>query len=437
MFGKRLLSIVSALFLGSQLVSIVKAGPCTITYTIGTSPAPDTCEVQDCAKGYYVLTGASEEATTPFTIDGTGSYNRYVKVTGASECAGIAVAANTAGQFGSATTFSVDGTHDLTLNDGKNYLFTDAGQVFTADPASIVVLKSTETSITVDESVDGADYCIDKNGNIYARKDGLCKADIDASAEDCTAYYNCEKGVCTVSNANVKPTKKQEGGNPPCIPAADAKCDKGYYLVKAGGLIKDTATDDAVLWYCPGGDNCIDKSGLIGYFKNAVDTSIFIRCTADGKCVGVKPTGTSCVETAEEDGDVTTDTLYNDGAKLCIYDGGDNSFTLTEGYFFVSIKASLLGLKAADAHFIAVNVDDAGNLTVLKETVRYRYTLEGETKIHLRADAKGEKAEGQICNADVTPYEYILDQWTASETIDSDKADYYVTETYYKAQQQA
>jgi len=437
MFAKKLLSIVSTLFIGSQLISVARADE-----NCAYSGNEIETGVASCAGKVYLLNNAGTTKIESGTADGCTSGSKCILVNCPSatcekseDVSGLITIASKLFLCSSGDCENKDIATTLT----DNFLVNDiAGELLSV--SGQFVAKNEGGSIAVDTTFDGADYCIDKNGNVYDRKDGLCKADIDASAEDCTAYYNCDKGVCTVSNANVKPTKKQEGGeegNPPCIPAADAKCDKGYYLVKAGGLIKDTATDDAVLWYCPGGDNCIDKSGLIGYFKNAVDTSIFIRCTADGKCVGVKPTGTSCVETAKEDGDVTTDTLYNDGAKLCIYDGGDNSFTLTEGYFFVSIKASLLGLKAADAHFIAVNVDDAGNLTVLKETVRYRYTLEGETKIHLRADAKGEKAEGQICNASVTPYEYILDQWTASETIYSGKADYYVTETYYKAQQQA
>ncbi|KAL6632872.1 hypothetical protein U3516DRAFT_655676 [Neocallimastix sp. 'constans'] len=325
---------------------------------------------------------------------------------------------------------SCSSTDPTTLGASVSKLVTDSTKLFTNDNSKKVVATSAENYYILDVSFDGEDYCVDKSGEVFNRKMGLCKA--DTTGEDCDSYYNCSKGVCQLSNTNANPRQSSDE----CIPAADTQCDKGYYLVKGGEIIKDTTTTGATLWFCPGGKDCQDKTGLLGFFNNKGQAEQYIECTVEG-CKGTTVTGTSCDSTAEGQA-VTTGTFYNSGGlKLCIYDSGDESLTVTAGNYFVSIKTSLLGLKALTDHFIAVNVDADGNLTVLKETIRYRYTLFGENKIHLREDAKTETSTNQICDAGVTPFEYILDQWTSSSTIDSDKADYYVTETFYQREREA
>lgn len=38
--------------------------------------------------------------------------------------------------------------------------------------------------------------------------------------------------------------------------------------------------------------------------------------------------------------------------------------------------------------------------------------MNGEVAIHSRSSAKDETGNGEICHTGVTPYEYILDQWS-------------------------
>jgi len=292
------------------------------------------------------------------------------------------------------------------------------GQLYTEDGTNykLCLFDVEEKSITINESKK---YLIEKKASIL----GFLQ-----DAVESTKYVALEVDA----SKNIVPV---------------ASTAAGYYsTVSRNPYEVVTEPETAVTLY-----NCVgDGNGLkcgqvttpmpIGYLKNQAGIGApYIYCPKSGICDAIAVTGTSCVATAINEGDVTTGNLYSySGNKFCVFNSGNQSIDLTtgtgtnEGMYFVSAATSLFQLSTKADGFIIVRLDGQGNLTVVKESttpVRYRYTLGSDTKnkIHPRAQAKEETGTGQICNASGTPKEFTLIQWESSD-IDNDKAyaDYYI-----------
>jgi len=80
MFGKKVLGLISLLFLGSQLSSVRAAETCKITFTAATTgadAAPALCTQSNCAEGYYAVFSAGS-VVEPNTTGGENGYLVYV-----------------------------------------------------------------------------------------------------------------------------------------------------------------------------------------------------------------------------------------------------------------------------------------------------------------------------------------------------------------------
>jgi hypothetical protein len=412
-----LLSIVSFLFICSQFISMAIAGDCTITYTLGDGDTvDDTCAVSDCDNGYYVLTGADENGGTAFTINGSGSYKRYVKVTGSSSCTGIAaVSGGSAGNFKSETVFSLDGTNDLTLGDGKNYLFTDADGVITGNTSKKVVLKSTATSITLNDAINDNDYCVSSTGEVTGRTEGFCNS-------DCT-LYECKAGIC--SNT-LSITCRNDNGT--CNPTNEneTKCGKGYYLVSTNALVNSATT--GTLYECKdalGNCGAVPTSEIpIGYLANAdtdnQPTYPYIQC--DG--TNCSTLNKSSISASDCSGKKVGDLIFNDKQDavtsndeymLCINSSTAVSIVNHDKYF-IGYEASTLNAFTnimIDEYNFIVEMGETDIIVAAKVTpqVKYRYTNANQ-KIY-------DTASDEICLNTNKIVEFTLDSCS------NDKTDYY------------
>jgi len=211
-----------------------------------------------------------------------------------------------------------------------------------------------------------------------------------------------------------------------------ASTETGYYSVGSIANLVVTAAETGVILYSCAADTVGLKCGQvtsdipIGYLVNKGNGSgsaPYIECVKGGTCDAIAVSG-ECSQASH------TGSLHSTN-KLCVYTEADYSITLTganEGKYLVSAGTSLFGLKNKADSYIVVNLDNEGNLTVVKESsaVRYRYTLntDSQNKVHPRAQAVTETGDGDICGTG-TPKEFTMIQWV-DEGIEADKADYYI-----------
>ncbi|ORX43941.1 hypothetical protein BCR36DRAFT_586401 [Piromyces finnis] len=337
------------------------------------------------------------------------------------------------------------GTNALTfvsLTSTSSYLVKDNAGEIASTAGDTIVIKGSDYSI--DTSINGNDYCVDDKMQVWERKDGLCKSYI-VDSEDCSFYYGCGSGEnCVKSDNNMDPRAQQQVD---CIPNAENSNDcNGYYLTNSenNALIKSTGDGTYNLWNCSTG-RCDDETNShpIGYLKNAGTPSDYpyIECNLE-KCIiaTIAESNTGCVDSGPTTGQVTYGGLYksNSNYKLCkVYQTAtpsNNEIITSEdgvGKYFIDIGTkSILGLPVKNDHFIAIDIDgENGNIKIVNDNVRYRYTLNGEYLIHERSTAKGETSGGQICESGVTPFEYILNQWDTIEAGGNEvNANYYIQE---------
>ncbi|ORY29400.1 hypothetical protein LY90DRAFT_512890 [Neocallimastix californiae] len=620
-------SIVILLFLGSQWTTV--SAECTPSYNANYECSSCTDESD---MGFYFVnskvievygSGTCREVTTPgyykigdnyYSVNSNGdTHNSLGQLTDTNDCTAGALIEGGALCVDTDTDHAISmdgdqklylivdtsggllsGTNDkkivvksikngfsvVTLQNPKKYLVNDVAQLLGSKENDIIVV---DDNVAIDDGIDGSDYCVDNNWNVFERKDGLCNAVVDEDDEDCPYYYTCNKGkACEENNANEKCVNE-------CIPTVATKCSEGYYLIKGGAYVKESTVGDGVLWHCSGtgddDDECVDKStgssAPLGYLTNAGDSGSepYIECTSsttckiatigdtceatantvtkavsygslydlsaikiclyddteksleikdenkgihviekkaalfgieaedqksiaieidDSKnillmahdtigyyitsttgtaaentsmdavgvlfncedasthlkctsvtnnaipngylvntgvgtgnapyiscegttgCKAISVAGKICAESVDASSNtITTGALFkgdsDENYSLCIYDGTAQAVEIksdNKGNYFVSISSSLFGITGKDDHYIVVNIDEKGNITVVKDSVRYRYTLNGEVAIHSRSSAKDETGDGEICHTGVTPYEYILDQWS-------------------------
>jgi len=298
MFSKKILSIVGLLFIGSQITSVSADCSITLTNGDGADSVECTCDV----KGYYVVQGTSTEQGAELTLNaGSGTVYKYVMVTGDDEC--LAIDANSGSdsrRFRSSTTFSLDGSKDITLGDSKSYILTDGDTIFTGTGTKKVIVKSTSNSVVLDRELMGKtyNYCVDSNLRVLNRKEDLCTN----SSGECE-YYQCANGECKKEAENLPPLI--ERANPDCnlnSPDDETCQNGGYYLYGSNDRTNVLNTEEAgtvegslKLAHCTknaqsGKWLCIDVNNAeipIGYVPNAGAGGEYIECTNDG-CTAVK-----------------------------------------------------------------------------------------------------------------------------------------------------
>ncbi|KAG4092929.1 hypothetical protein H8356DRAFT_1049088 [Neocallimastix lanati (nom. inval.)] len=455
MFVKKFLGIIALVF-ASSYISTVSAD-CKPTYTEKDGCVVDSCE--DAEFGYYYATDTLVKVTAADScekVETAGFYvtkdGSYYSVNSSKITAGVSSNENCskagAGNFETTNKhFCLTNNKELTLNDGKSYMFTDSGNIFTNGGSDNVVIKSDAESITINtDYMVNYNLCVDEDLVVWERKKALCNAETD-----CT-YYNCNDGqTCTEIEENIDPNDevsiiKKEDEDESCDLDTAANCEEGYYIIEKDDTEKalinspsyknekeedvDYEYGEVDLYLCEKDDKevlkCTKQDVVPGYLVNSGNgkgTASFIECTSVG-CKPIAVTGTSCAAEAK-DGAITTGQLYLDSKsfKLCIYDGEDKSVELgkDEGDYFVSIDASLFGITLQTDHFIVVNVDSTGNIKVVNDNVRYRYVIEDEYLIHKKPETIPSKAG--ICENVEKIFEYVLDNYT--EGLDENVA-YYV-----------
>jgi hypothetical protein len=415
MFSKKLLSLVALLFVGSQVTFVSAActptvgADCTLAEESDCTPntynyvsnklikftANNACKIENTPGYYKTSDGNFYSIASGGTVAALGTEGNISSVSdcvagnlinGGSFCVEASVSTHAIPMDGDGKLYlAVDtaagllngvnngkivvksvpnGFEVVTLEGGKNYLVVDTGKLLGDKNNDIIVIDNTSAIVA---GIDGIDYCVDKNWNVYERKTGLCKAVVADGDEDCTKYYNCSSGkACEESSENIK------RGND-CIPTAGNSCPKGYYLVKGGEYVINSNVADGTLFYCDGKNNCVDKktaeTAPLGYLVNAGDSGDepYIVCTSSTSCK-LATIGGSCVE-SQTDGAATYGGLYDSGNKLCIFSGGEKYIdTTTPGIHIIGKNAELFGITAENTKFIALEVDSDNNILVVDPT---------------------------------------------------------------------
>lgn len=445
MFGKKLLSLVSLLFAGSQLKSVL--AECTVNYDATNGcvlGAGSSCALNE--QGYYVVDDGKGGAKLLCKVTDATSINKvedevgYFKIVsggyatrksnndiGSIADGSITDCTGGEGFLGPDFKLCIDVDKNNALqydeNGQNNYLITiknGATNIFDSTDDKKVVVKADANSFTLDSNFkDGNDYCVDSNKVIRTRKEDLC------NGSECN-YYTKDKDGWKATTTNV-----QRVEDPNCDPTncsdSNCTCKTGYHYSSKG--------TGSHLYKCEEGKGCgsvlADENVPFGYVV-AHDKS-YIVCEANGVC---KPytLESDCGDTAQ------SGTLFGtnaDDAQLCIVPSNSSPVTApvgTDGKFMVPYQASLIGIGAIndDGYFITMEIKEK-SVTILKETIRYRYTDTDDTntkslyKVFSRTEAFNTKSTaGAICNATGKPFEYMLVQWTVAGVSFNGKVDYYV-----------
>jgi len=237
MFGKKILSIIGLLLVGSQ-ISSVKAD-CTISSVTGSDYV---LAGEDCVNnGYYVafVNGGGDNQLNDDT-GVTGGKGKLIKVDGSDSTKAVLV--NDIGYFKSpdgkiisndyngdaklvesatgengkecngnvGKLVTISGAVELCLTDtigvalkdsgsGKNYLMKNAaGNIFTIDNnKSNIVIKDGDKALTFNSDYGDSEYCVYGSNEIQDRIANFCSGTI------LDAMYSCEAGLCSQSDSPV------------------------------------------------------------------------------------------------------------------------------------------------------------------------------------------------------------------------------------------
>jgi len=297
-----------------------------------------------------------------------------------------------------------------------------------SDNDKSIIIKTAANIFAYDNLLTGTDYCVDDNGEVFDRKSGLCKATI-ASGEDCTSYYDCTDGVCTLTTANKRSTGGSDVPDPSqCVPkdSTVTHCVDGYYITSSDGSALITNTDPGKLWNCKDG-SCEAKPLFIGYFVNedSGKPEILCKVVSDAQQCNIVTIGHGA--TCSTVGDLITSTEGGTDYQICLATSvaGIALSSYNDKQMMISIDKTngLYGIKpntiASDSNtsFSLVIKVDGNNVQVVKETtpIRYKYIKTGSTDkiVYTRTAAKSESAGDGICGTG-SPFEYKLDQWTSA-----------------------
>ncbi|ORX43940.1 hypothetical protein BCR36DRAFT_415296, partial [Piromyces finnis] len=314
MFAKKLLSVVSCLFLGSQLISVANADAITLpgcgaletsgcstsitasagnTFCIGTDDVIYKYTNTECngklKPGVYVFD--KETKQIPSSVEGVDE-SKLVMYDCDSTCAQI----NGYAKIG-------DSYYKVLNDDGNNEEITEltAGSsylIHEGENAKACKYDGDTSLIEVDTSVTGKEYCVDRGtintSKITERKVQYCE---DVGCED---YYTCTNGEC-IKTTNYYPSRVDEEQIPTCDPTSTdnaVHCASGS--VVSGGILytcnkesgKACTADDSVtgliviagdnkLYQCTEGEDC-EVTNVSGYLidsKNKLYT-----CTGGVDC---------------------------------------------------------------------------------------------------------------------------------------------------------
>lgn len=305
MFSKKILSLISVLFTGSQIISMVTAD-CVINLTVNQGAVTDCAISQEqdvsCNEGYYAVyqitqgtqlnddQGKTEGTSgTLVEIDNQSSCSLvqdsgYFKSTIGQSTKYIAksddnvdliselAASCSEGQGGSQGKILSDNSGVCLDNSSEKLAFTDGTDSYMVKDVynklasnEFVVLKGKTNALIVDNKYMGKNYnlCIDNEFKVWDRKEALCE-----STGECT-YYNCGSNKCIVNSVNVIPKNEDDltepeqeqpvVGNSCDLNATDAQnCEEGYYIVDA------TSQDNTLISSTTYMDGQEEKSYTIG-----------------------------------------------------------------------------------------------------------------------------------------------------------------------------
>jgi len=170
-----------------------------------------------------------------------------------------------------------------------------------------------------------------------------------------------------------------------------------------------------------------------------INTEADADCVSGGVNVGelYKPTGSKyylCLDPSTTNKitiDLTTDAETN--ARKRAADGKIDS----AGYYMLPLTSELFGVTTNSSsvpYFLAIEVDDYGNVKVIKEpkTVKYKYTSSdsisnlSDYEIISKSDAESQTGSGKICEASkIKAIEFAYLPWTLTSGLNPE-VDYYV-----------
>lgn len=156
----------------------------------------------------------------------------------------------------------------------------------------------------------------------------------------------------------------------------------GYYITgESNTAALTSASSSGSLYQCEGATNHLKCSSVTGtnipngFLVNAGNgvsgTAPYIECQGATGCKAIAISGTSCAETADEGSNVvTTGALFKQGGsgniKICIVDKSVEIKSESKGKYFISTDGGLFGLADKADHFMVINIDAVGNITVDK-----------------------------------------------------------------------
>lgn len=388
MFGKRILSIVGLLFLGSQFSTVSAECDTWTSVNEGTYTIAAGCTLN----GYYVAYEENDNGASGkvLNVDTNRSDKIGVLIQVDSETSTTARVVEDVGYFlspdgkyisndyqGHAKLLSdVEGCTDdnigklVIINDGQErrkrgityqvclgsksdgtfasvsfsgsdsnkYLLTlDKVQLFSDSDTTGGVISVAEKSITWDNDNDDKDFCVDTDTKVISnRPSEYCNGN---ESDNCGSYYSCKNGICS----NTSTAKKRTEGCDIEDSGTYSKCGKGYYI-----------KTDKTLMYCTG-SGCGPKPTVIGYLVNNGDADKYIKCVASGTKSGSYE-GNSC-DNIEITGLKQTCTDGDAGLGALIKDVSNNIQICNTATTGVNVVASD-GTKTTGQYFIDGNVAD-------------------------------------------------------------------------------
>ncbi|ORX43939.1 hypothetical protein BCR36DRAFT_415295 [Piromyces finnis] len=286
MFAKKLLSVVSCLFLGSQLISVANADAIELpgcsfdisgcsgsieassedTFCIGTDDVIYKYTDTECngklESGVYVFDKDTKKI--PSSVEGVDE-SKLVMYDCDSTCAQI----NGYAKIGS--------SYYKVLNDDSSNdeitQFDDVSSYLVHDGQNAKACKNdSESSIEVDTSVTDEDYCVDSNtSKITKRKVQYCTAGVE-----CDDYYKCVNGENCEKTNNSYPPRGTGEPIPTCNPTStdDAVYCASGSVVSGGNLYTCSGESD---------EACTPDESVSGLIVSAEDDNLY-TCTEGKDC---------------------------------------------------------------------------------------------------------------------------------------------------------
>lgn len=453
MFGKKLLSLISLLFAGSQLISVARADDCKYNNGATELISGDKCDgssylvaasgakVENAAGVAACLEAGEAQCTLvncPLDAEGDDACSKE------SNYSGFVVFDNTLAEC----TSGVCIYHAIFASGTTQYLVRDLDGSLSKKGKAVAV-TSDGSDLTLDSTVDDDDFCVRK-GIITPKLTSYCKGDC--------AYYRFDGGISSDVTINARAGEEETPNQEKCNPAVEKPddvasvvnrtpsafhCDVGYYITNEESLFeadvdgdgKTLGPQEGTLYYCSAKSTCssITKGeAAIGYYKNAnaaVDKVKYIQCSKT-KCEAVftDPTNSSCDSAAN--GELIKE------MKICNTDAEGNMAAIdltgatSTKYFVQAITSSgtifdgvaISGSDDETKYSIIVEIDANKAVVAAKAGKKYRYTDASYQIYDVATDA--------LCATSDTIKEFVLSKEPAGE--EEDKYDYYSTNNVSK-----